>query len=79
MQEGNASAGGHSDNKDGAMRYANPGDPVYAPNSFGGPVADPQPWRGEEYHVSGEIMRTAYWRSVHPELGAQVGKGLDSG
>ena len=28
----------HSCNKDGAMRYDNPRDPVYAPNSYGGPV-----------------------------------------
>jgi catalase len=121
----------HSYNREGAMRYANPADPTYAPNSFGGPVADPTVWRGEEYQVSGEIMRTAhtphaddddfvqpralwenvmsetdqehlvanicahagapevttdmkarvveYWRNVHPELGAQVGKGLDGG
>ena len=50
----------HSYNKDGAMRYDNPGDPVYAPNSFGGPVADPDLYRGEDYEVSGEIMRSAY-------------------
>ena len=31
----------HSYNRDGAMRYDNPGDPVYAPNSYGGPKADP--------------------------------------
>jgi catalase len=49
----------HSYNKDGAMRYDNPGDPVYAPNSYGGPVADPQLWRGEDYEVTGEIMRSA--------------------
>ncbi len=119
----------HSYNKDGAMRYVNPPDPTYAPNSVGGPVADPSVWRGEEYHVAGEIMRSAYqphaedddfvqpralwervmsetdqehlvanicahagapevttemkarvveyWRHVHPEFGAQVGKGLD--
>jgi catalase len=47
-------------NKDGAMRYSNPGDPVYAPNSYGGPQADPQLWHGEEYHVAGEIIRSAY-------------------
>jgi catalase len=52
----------HSYNKDGAMRYDNPGDPVYAPNSYGGPVADPGLWRGEEYEVTGEIMRSAYTR-----------------
>jgi catalase len=50
----------HSYNRDGAMRYQNPGDPVYAPNSFGGPAADPALWRGEEYHVAGEIVRSAY-------------------
>jgi catalase len=118
-------------NKDGAMRYQNPGDPVYAPNSFGGPVADPDLWRDDTYHVMGDIVRSAYaphaqdddfgqpralwdrvmtetdqehlvanicahagapevttdmkarvveyWRNVHPELGAQVGKGLDGG
>ncbi len=32
----------NSYNRDGAMRYRNPGDPVYAPNSFGGPQADMQ-------------------------------------
>jgi catalase len=50
----------HSYNRDGAMRYHNPGDPVYAPNSFGGPQADQQfeepGWEVE----SGEIGRTAY-------------------
>ena len=50
----------HSYNKDGAMRYSNPGDPVYAPNSFGGPKADMQyeepGWEVE----AGEIGRTAY-------------------
>ena len=50
----------HSYNKDGAMRYDNPGDPVYAPNSYGGPVADPDLYRGEDYQVSGEIIRSAY-------------------
>ncbi|HVB41091.1 MAG TPA: catalase [Streptosporangiaceae bacterium] len=121
----------HSYNKDGAMRYANPGDPVYAPNSFGGPAADSRLWEGDSYQVAGEIMRSAntphaedddfiqprllwesvlsetdqehlvanicahagapevtnemkariveYWRHVHHELGAQVGKGLNGG
>jgi catalase len=49
----------HSYNKDGAMRYANPGDPVYAPNSAGGPVADPEPWADDTYHVAGDIVRSA--------------------
>jgi catalase len=50
----------NSYNRDGAMRYENPGDPVYAPNSFGGPVADPSfelpRWQVE----AGEIVREAY-------------------
>jgi catalase len=55
----------HSYNKDGAMRYSNPGDPVYAPNSAGGPVADPELWTGESYQVAGEIIRSAY--TLHAE------------
>ncbi|HEU4865448.1 MAG TPA: catalase [Actinomycetota bacterium] len=51
----------HSYNKDGAMRYrpASPGQPVYAPNSLGGPKADE---RGTDPHwlVLGEIGRYAY-------------------
>ena len=121
----------HSYNKDGAMRYDNPADPVYAPNSVGGPAADPLPWPGGDYQVAGEIIRSAYslhsqdddfgqpralgeqvlddtgrdhlvsniaghagapevtaemksrvtdyWRNVHPDLGARVGKELNGG
>jgi catalase len=50
----------HSYNRDGAMRYDNPGDPVYAPNTVGGPAADPELWKGDSYHVAGEIIRSAY-------------------
>lgn len=32
----------HSYSKDGAMRVENVSDPVYAPNSKGGPKADPE-------------------------------------
>jgi catalase len=51
----------HSYNKDGAMRYRHSGNaPVYAPNSFGGPKADPSfaetVWGVE----GGEIVREAY-------------------
>jgi catalase len=55
----------HSYNKDGSMRITNPGDPVYAPNSAGGPVADPDWWQGESYDVAGEILRSAH--SLHSE------------
>ncbi len=44
------------------MRYRHNGhQPVYVPNSYGGPQADPQR-HGEpkDWFVSGEIMRSAY-------------------
>jgi catalase len=50
---------------DGAMRYAHPGNqPVYSPNSFGGPVASPQ---GADlgWQSDGEMVRAAY--SLHAE------------
>lgn len=50
----------HSYNRDGAMRYHNPGDPVYAPNTAGGPVADPSLYEHETYELTGEIVRSAY-------------------
>jgi catalase len=50
----------HTYNKDGAMTYVNSSDPVYAPNTAGGPVADPELWQGESYAVAGEIIRSAY-------------------
>jgi catalase len=49
----------HSYNKDGAMAYRNAPDPVYAPNSFGGPQADPA-YADPSWSVSGEIVRAAY-------------------
>ena len=52
----------HSYNKDGAMRYAHAGaQPVYAPNSYGGPQADPDRYSDPGWFVeAGELMRTAY-------------------
>jgi catalase len=53
--------------KDGAMRYSNPGDPVYAPNSYGGPHANPA-IAGETaaaYGVEDEVVRSAY--KLHAE------------
>ncbi len=57
----------HSYNKDGAMRYRHSGrQPVYAPNGFGGPKADPERY-GESYHmaVTGAIGRNPY--TLHRE------------
>jgi catalase len=56
----------HSYNKDGAMRYRHNGNqPVYAPNSYGGPQADPQAHPEPGWFVNGEITRSAY--APHPE------------
>ncbi len=51
----------HSYSKDGAMRYTKVADPVYAPNSKGGPVADAARY-GEPagWHADGDLVRTAY-------------------
>jgi catalase len=57
----------NSYSKDGAMRYSNPGDPVYAPNSYGGPHADPV-LAGETaaaFGVEDEVVRSAY--KLHAE------------
>ncbi len=48
----------HSYAKDGPMRYHNPGDPVYAPNSYGGPQARP-PELLAGWEVEGDIVRAA--------------------
>ena len=50
----------HSYNRDGSMRYENPPDPVYAPNSYGGPRAQPERFGTDPaWAVSGEIVRAA--------------------
>jgi catalase len=56
----------HSYNKDGAMRYEHAGaQPVYAPNSFGGPRADPARYPDASWQADGEIVRTA--QTLHAE------------
>lgn len=51
----------HSYSKDGAMRVENVRDPVYAPNSKGGPAADPKQFPYvEKWQASGEFVREAY-------------------
>ena len=47
--------------KDGAMRIQKVSDPVYAPNSYGGPHADVERYgKVPTWYADGEIMRTAY-------------------
>jgi len=51
----------HSYSKDGAMRVDNVSDPVYAPNSKGGPQADGERYpQVEVWKASGDFVRAAY-------------------
>jgi catalase len=50
----------HSYSKDGVGRTVNASDPVYAPNSYGGPKADPSRTNEVLWHSDGEMVRTAY-------------------
>jgi catalase len=51
----------HSYNKEGAMTYRHAGDqPVYAPNSYGGPKADPSKELPTWWVEAGEIGHFAY-------------------
>jgi catalase len=51
----------HSYSKDGAMRVQNVADPVYAPNSKGGPKADPVTYPYvETWDTNGEFIHAAY-------------------
>jgi len=55
----------HSYSKDGAMRMQNVSDPVYAPNSKGGPQADSARYTPPTWYADGDIMRSAY--ELHAE------------
>ncbi|SEK46781.1 catalase [Roseovarius nanhaiticus] len=51
----------HSYSKDGAMRTENVSDPVYAPNSYGGPAADPSLTDDAgQWYAEGDMVRQAY-------------------
>ena len=50
----------HSYSKDGAMRVNNISDPVYAPNSYGGPKADPVLAAEVHWYTDGDMVRSAY-------------------
>lgn len=56
----------HSYNKEGSMAYRHNGNqPVYAPNSYGGPKADPAHFSDPGWASSGEMVRSAY--TLHAE------------
>jgi len=51
----------HSYSRAGAMRVENALDPVYAPNSYGGPAAEAAPGGDAgEWHADGDMVRAAY-------------------
>jgi catalase len=51
----------HSYSKDGVMRTVNVTDPVYAPNSYGGPEADPSRTDAAGlWYADGDMVRSAY-------------------
>lgn len=51
----------HTYSKDGPMAYHHSGNqPVYTPNSYGGPKADPDRYGDPGWTVSGEMVRSAY-------------------
>jgi catalase len=50
----------NSYSKDGVMRVTNASDPVYWPNSKGGPQADPALTAEPLWHLDGDMVRTAY-------------------
>ncbi len=62
-------------NKDAAMTYHHSGDqPVYAPNSFGGPSADPDRGADLFWHVpEGELGRYAYEKHAEDDDFGQAG------
>jgi catalase len=64
----------NSYSKDGAMRYNKVSDPVYAPNSKGGPRADTGRY-GEPggWHTDGEMVRSAYTPRAEDDDWGQAG------
>jgi catalase len=65
----------HSYNKEGAMTYRHAGaQPVYAPNSQGGPKADPALGAGLTWEVPGaELGRSAYEKHAEDDDFGQAG------
>ena len=63
----------HSYSKDGVMRVKNVADPVYAPNSYGGPKADPARTAEALWHADGDMVRTAYTLRAEDDDWGQAG------
>jgi catalase len=64
----------HSYSKDGVMRTVNVTDPVYAPNSYGGPVADPSRTDAAGlWAADGEMIRAGYVQHAEDDDWGQPG------
>jgi catalase len=64
----------HSYSKDGVMRVQKVSDPVYAPNSKGGPEADPARYpQVEVWEASGEFVHAAYTKRKDDDDFGQAG------
>ena len=63
----------HSYSKGGAMRINNVSDPVYAPNTKGGPEANPQKYPEVGWSASGEFIRAAYTKRKDDDDFVQAG------
>ena len=59
--------------KDGAMRVVNRTDPVYFPNSKGGPRAYPEQYAPPTWHADGDIVRTAFETHAEDDDFGQAG------
>jgi catalase len=55
------------------MRVIPVGDPVYAPNSKGGPQADPSRTAEALWYTDGEMVRTAYTLRLEDDDWGQAG------
>jgi len=64
----------HSYSKDGAMRVEKVEDPVYAPNSYGGPAAQPYEHEAGLWYSDGEMVRQAYTLREDDDDWSQPGK-----
>ena len=63
----------NSYSKDGAMRIKNATDPVYAPNSYGGPQADPARAAEVRWQADGDMVRAAYTLRADDDDWGQAG------
>jgi len=63
----------HAYSKDGVMRIDKVSDPVYFPNSKGGPQADPEHNKPASWYADGELVRTAYEQHAEDDDWSQAG------